>query len=273
MNPPINPPNVSREIPHKQKLNRKEFEEQRREIREREKRKFIDQSIVRQERAEAKKEKEEKYLRVTEIDEINKAEREFAIDPREYVVPSVIYHRGETGNRRNEFDDVQFDIREREKFGEHKISHYIDVMFDFFDITPYYEKKITIRDKNTVKVDTQHCPNDFPTFYQYGYELGLTLEDIEKLREMYPRFNHAYKLCEANQQRILVINMLNGLYKSQTAIFLAKTLFGWKIDEKEEETGETELRRLIKKITTSKEEDDEFIVSMKPKKENDINSD
>lgn len=76
-------------------------------------------------------------------------------------------------------------------------------------------------------------PQELPTFQGFAGKIGARVEELEKWRLSHPEFDEAYGRARELQEKILLVNSLNGLYSSQFSQFFFKSCMG--PDEKEEE--------------------------------------
>ena len=272
------------QIAREERVQKKKYEAERRDIQKRkkdiinsEKKKIEEAEIRKQVRRElqediAKRHADECGIEFNEDGTINenvtvkgKAEHEVEVDPRLNIIPSSLHCRSHSATMRNKYDDEIFQTKQNQKYSDRKISDYIETMFVFFDIEPYYETIKEYTDKNGIKhVDRVMQPNDLPLFSKYGFEMGLTSDDIKELCNQYPRFKNAYELCHQKQEEILATNMLLGLYTSNTSVFAAKNLINWKNDSSVDTKDGAEIGRLLNAVLASANEN-KFIDSDKDK--------
>ncbi len=86
--------------------------------------------------------------------------------------------------------------------------------------------------KETVKL----LPNDLPFIRDFAKKIGVNTDTLyewaNKKEEdgalVYPEFSEALKAVKQLQEKIIVINALNGCYNSTFAIFTAKNVLGWR---------------------------------------------
>jgi len=261
---------------------RMEIIERQRKIREDEIRKAEDIVMRKRIREQIKKEympdekdkKQDDKVTTEEIVSITgKAKDKFDTDPRSHLIPSIMYGKGILDKKHAvAIDDEQFELSCSIKFSESKVSEYINKMIEYFDIEPYceIENKVVTRDDdgNIISekiVGYETRPNRLPLFSRFGFKVGLTSDDINKLKRENKRFEQAYKLCVQMQEYILVTNMLLGLYGSNTSIFTAKNLIGWKNESNVDLSGNIDMGTLLERVMENND-DDKFIEEKDEKK-------
>jgi len=193
---------------------------------------------------------------------INKAHDDFKIDPRSQIIPSKLCKKNIDSESAVAIDEEQFKIARGRVFNSEVVSDYIEELLNYFDIEPYSEVIIKSSSNNKNDEDdiesvniksTKLEPNNLPMFSKWAFKVGLTLKDIETLYSMYPRFAHAYDMCKEMQEYILVTNMLLGLYKSSTSIFVAKNILSWKGDDSSDLMEKFDMNSLMEKVMSNSE--------------------
>ena len=110
---------------------------------------------------------------------------------------------------------------------------YAEMLVDYFDIPPTYEKEITITTKDgKMYTKTETVANDIPTFEGFAESIQVddkTLERWNKARtstgrQTHPEFCRAYSRAKQLQKQILITNALAGRYNSSFAMFYAKNV-------------------------------------------------
>lgn len=171
------------------------------------------------------------------------------IDPREYVIPSASSLPDGSREHRTKYDDARFALHKLNRFAPDRITDYIAIMFEYFDVEPYREDVETTQTRSGMKTNNIQVPNDLPLFSEFGFRAGLTNKDIEQLRLQSERFDHAYEMCSQKQEQILITNMLRGLYPVQAATFSAKNLLGWRNNADVEVSAEVDLNRIVESVS------------------------
>lgn len=105
-------------------------------------------------------------------------------------------------------------------------------IINFFDIAPYYERKITTTGKNDYcKEETIDVANDLPHLITFARHIGVSIDTLNEWTRKHPEFSEALKTAKAINERMLAVNALKGLYQSTFSIFMAKNKFGWRDEQ------------------------------------------
>lgn len=106
---------------------------------------------------------------------------------------------------------------------------YCEQLEKFFDIDPYREviDVYTYKD-GTTKETVKLLPNDMPFIRDFAKQIGVNVDTLYEWAKQHAEFSEALKAVKQLQEKILVINGLNGCYNSTFAIFTAKNVIGWR---------------------------------------------
>lgn len=106
---------------------------------------------------------------------------------------------------------------------------YCQELEDFFDIDPYREVTDVYTYKDgTTKETVKLLPNDMPFIRDFAKKIGVNSDTLYEWAKHHPEFSDSLKAVKQLQEKILVINGLNGCYNSTFAIFTAKNVIGWR---------------------------------------------
>jgi hypothetical protein len=106
---------------------------------------------------------------------------------------------------------------------------YCQEIEDFFDIEPYREVTDTYTYKDGTTKDTvKLLPNDIPFIRDFAKKIGVNVDTLYEWAKQHKEFSESLKAVKQLQEKILVINGLNGTYNSTFAIFTAKNVIGWR---------------------------------------------
>lgn len=183
--------------------------------------------------------------------------RDFEYDARDYVAPSINDCPKGSREQRTKYDDLRFKHHKTNRFNDDRVSDYIAIMMEYFDVEPYRQEVETIMTKGgTMTSKPVTKANDLPLFSEFGFKAGLTKSDIEELKSRSERFAHAYELCVEKQEQVLVTNMLMGLYGPQASTFTAKNLLGWRNDSQIEMTADFDINQVMQDVQKSNNDED-----------------
>ena len=107
---------------------------------------------------------------------------------------------------------------------------YCDEIINFFRIEPY-ETKLqqeffsdgSLRSEKVVII-----PTKFPTFQDFADSIGVHIDTLNEWCKKHQEFSEAYARAKQLQEKIWLINGMNGQYNSQFAIFFGKNCLGYK---------------------------------------------
>jgi hypothetical protein len=100
---------------------------------------------------------------------------------------------------------------------------------EFFDIDPYREVTDVYTYKDgTTKETIKLLPNDMIFMGDFARKIGVNKDTLYEWAKKYPEFSDSLKRANELQERLLVVNGLNGVYNSTFAIFAAKNMIGWR---------------------------------------------
>lgn len=106
---------------------------------------------------------------------------------------------------------------------------YCQQLISFFDIDPYREVVETYTYKDgTTKETTKLLPNDMPFIRDFAKKIKVNVDTLYEWAKKHKEFSEALKEVKQLQEKLLVINGLNGCYNSTFAIFSAKNMIGWR---------------------------------------------
>lgn len=120
---------------------------------------------------------------------------------------------------------------------------YDQMLLDYFSVETYTDYAQSGTDA------PRRLPNAFPTLQ--GFAAKILKKDPETLRNWaysrlpdgslkHPSWAAAYRQAQALQQNFFTINALQGISNTSIAPLLAKTFFGWTMDDKKEKEKEEE---------------------------------
>src|SRR5690349_11818379 len=106
---------------------------------------------------------------------------------------------------------------------------YCEELEKFFDIEPYREVVdiYTYKD-GTTKETVKLLPNDMPFIRDFAKKIGVNKDTLYEWAKKHSEFSVALKEVKDLQEKLLVVNGLNGVYNSTFAIFAAKNMIGWR---------------------------------------------
>lgn len=124
---------------------------------------------------------------------------------------------------------------------------YCEKVIDFFRIEPY-ETKIqkeffsdgSIRSEKVVII-----PTKFPTFQDFADSIGVHIDTLNEWCKKHEEFSEAYARAKQLQEKIWLINGMNGQYNSQFAIFFGKNCLGYKDKQELEHSGKLKLEDVL----------------------------
>lgn len=130
---------------------------------------------------------------------------------------------------------------------------YVKLLLEYIDKEPFETKVIEgingfgLPYKKTVVV-----PNALPTLAEFAVKNKISQDSLERWgtavkkngQPKYPDFCGAYMQLKSVQERFIITNGLNGLYKEKFSIFVAQNVT--KMREKIEHSGDQEKPMLIK---------------------------
>lgn len=102
-------------------------------------------------------------------------------------------------------------------------------LLEYFNQEPYteHERTITRKDGSSI-TETYRLPAELPTLAGFACLVDVHRGTINQWAESHPEFSEALKKVKEHQERILVTNMMSGLYVTAGAIFAAKNIIGWR---------------------------------------------
>ena len=133
---------------------------------------------------------------------------------------------------------------------------FCQMLEDFFDIEPNYEKEVDHYDKvgNVKWRDTQKIPNKLPSLRRFAHSVGVkpfTMYDwTDPNEETYkPEFSQAYARAKKVLLKWFIAeNALERVYDAKFALFILKNISDW-TDQQQLEVGEGLLSGLLKQIS------------------------
>ena len=88
---------------------------------------------------------------------------------------------------------------------------------------------------------------EFPTFQGFANEIGINIDTLYEWKKQYNEFSEAYTRAKQIQEKIWLVNGMNGLYNAQFAQFFGKNCLGYK-DKQENINIETNYEEYLKKV-------------------------
>lgn len=124
---------------------------------------------------------------------------------------------------------------------------YCEEIINFFRIEPY-ETKIqreffsdgSLRSEKVVII-----PTKFPTFQDFSDSIGVHIDTLNEWCKVHEEFSEAYARAKQLQEKIWLINGMNGQYNSQFAIFFGKNCLGYKDKQELEHSGNLRLEDVL----------------------------
>jgi len=122
---------------------------------------------------------------------------------------------------------------------------YPQMLYDYFNITPTYEKVTKTKSKGVEKVTKKILANDLPTLAGFAWKIGVSRETLYEWGRVHPEFSDVLSRVKDSQEHILVTNSLQGRYNSTYASLASKVFLGWK-ERSEINTTTVDLGDLLK---------------------------
>ena len=102
---------------------------------------------------------------------------------------------------------------------------YCKKMFDFFNISHTFDKKIISYDKDgNEKISYIEKPNILPTFEKFAVNIGVCFDTLREWYKVHKEFSEAYIKCQNLQKDMLNDLAMRGFYNPTYTIFVAKNI-------------------------------------------------
>jgi hypothetical protein len=101
---------------------------------------------------------------------------------------------------------------------------YCKLIIKYFDLEPYTIKRVEAFGK---KFDKK-VPSDLPLLCGFAAKIDVDRDTLKEWAKVHPEFSAAYKKAKELQEKLLVVNTMNGSYNPAFAIFAAKNILGWR---------------------------------------------
>lgn len=126
---------------------------------------------------------------------------------------------------------------------------YCKKIIDFFKIEPYETKtqKEFFADGSLKSERVIIIPVKFPTFQDFADSIEVHVDTLNEWCSKHKEFSEAYARAKQLQEKVWLINGMNGQYNSQFAIFFGKNCLGYK-DKQENINIETNYEEYMKEV-------------------------
>lgn len=121
---------------------------------------------------------------------------------------------------------------------------YCQQIIEFFRVEPrqvMYKKEYF--QNGNLKSETPIIEaNNLPTFQDFADSIDVHIDTLNEWCKVHEQFSEAYARAKQLQERIWLINGMNGLYNSNFAIFFGKNCLGYKDKQEIENTGDVAIK-------------------------------
>lgn len=124
---------------------------------------------------------------------------------------------------------------------------YCEEIIEYFRIEPYETKtqQEFFSDGSLKSERVVIIPTKFPTFQDFADSIGVHIDTLNEWCKKHEEFSEAYARAKQLQEKIWLINGMNGQYNSQFAIFFGKNCLGYKDKQELEHSGNLKLEDVL----------------------------